>query len=107
MAHVRPLTPADVDAAATVAADSIAPMFPEADRPPHVELTAGMQRKTAHLLATDPGGCWVAEDDEGVAGVALALVRDGLWGLSQLGVRPGRQGAGIGGPLLAAAHGHA
>jgi GNAT superfamily N-acetyltransferase len=54
-----------------------------------------------HLLATDPGGCWVAEGDDGaLAGVAIALVREGVWGLSLLAVRPGRQSSGLGRVLL-------
>ncbi len=54
-----------------------------------------------HLLATDPGGCWVADAEDGaLAGVALALVREGLWGLSLLAVRPGLQSAGLGTALL-------
>jgi len=109
MDPVRPLTPADLDGAAAVAADSILPVFDPEDRPPHEAMVAGMRGKAAHLLETDPGGCWVSSDpaDGSVDGVALALVRDGVWGLSQFGVRPDRQGRGVGGPLLAAAHAYA
>jgi GNAT superfamily N-acetyltransferase len=54
-----------------------------------------------HLLATDPGGCWIADGDDGEpAGVALALMREGVWGLSLLVVRPGRQSSGLGRALL-------
>jgi hypothetical protein len=56
-----------------------------------------------HLLATDPGGAWVAERDGGVAGCALALLREGIWGLSLLVVRPELQSAGVGRELLARA----
>ena len=53
------------------------------------------------LIATDPGGAWVAETPDGaLAGAALALVREGLWGLSLLVVDPGRQSAGVGRALL-------
>jgi GNAT superfamily N-acetyltransferase len=53
------------------------------------------------ILATDPGGCWVAEDAGGrLTGAALAVLRDGLWGLSLLVVRPDLQSAGIGSALL-------
>jgi GNAT superfamily N-acetyltransferase len=54
-------------------------------------------------LATDPGGAWVAEDGDGLAGVAMALVRDGVWGLSLLVVRPDLQSAGVGSALFARA----
>src|SRR5690349_22816555 len=61
--------------------------------------TAGAHVRIRHLLATDPGGCWVAGDGE-LAGAALALVREGIWGLSLLVVRPGLQSAGLGRALL-------
>jgi GNAT superfamily N-acetyltransferase len=56
--------------------------------------------RIAHLLATDPGGVFVAEDDSGIVGVALALRRDDVWGLSLLTVAPDRQSSGIGRQLL-------
>lgn len=57
-----------------------------------------------HLVDTDPGGAWVTEDDAGeVDGAALALVREGLWGLSLLIVREDRQSAGRGRELMRAA----
>jgi GNAT superfamily N-acetyltransferase len=53
------------------------------------------------LLDSDPGGCWVAEGADGALdGVAMALLREGLWGLSQLAVRPGVQSRGVGSALL-------
>ena len=55
------------------------------------------------ILATDPGGCWVAEDGDGPTGVALALIREGVWGLSLLAIRPDRQSGGLGRALLARA----
>ena len=56
------------------------------------------------LLTTDPGGAWVAERDGAVAGCALGLVREGLWGLSLLFTDPSAQSAGVGRELLARAH---
>ena len=41
------------------------------------------------LVRRDPGGSWVAEDEHGLAGCALALRREDVWGLSLLVVRPG------------------
>jgi GNAT superfamily N-acetyltransferase len=55
------------------------------------------------LLEADPGGAWVAERDGALAGVALALLRDGFWGLSLLVVDPPAQGGGAGRELLARA----
>ena len=56
--------------------------------------------RIAHLLRTDPGGAWVAEADGRIVGVSLALVRDGVWGLSLFGVEPGQQERGTGRRLL-------
>ncbi len=60
-----------------------------------------------HLVRTDPDGAWVAEDEHGLAGCALALLREGVWGLSLLVVRPGLQSAGVGSALLRHAHDYA
>jgi GNAT superfamily N-acetyltransferase len=56
--------------------------------------------RVRHLLATDPGGAWVAEHEGTIAGCAMALVREAIWGLSLLVVRPALQSAGIGRALL-------
>jgi GNAT superfamily N-acetyltransferase len=53
------------------------------------------------LIERDPGGAWVTERDGALTGAALALDRDGLWGLSLLVVDPEHQSAGIGRELLA------
>lgn len=58
------------------------------------------------LLRTDPGGCWVAEVDGQIAGFATSLRRETMWILASYAVRPGLQGQGIGGELLAAAASH-
>jgi GNAT superfamily N-acetyltransferase len=50
-----------------------------------------------HLLAT--GAMFVAEDPEPI-GFSAAVVRDGVWFLSQLWVRPERHGRGAGAALL-------
>ena len=42
----------------------------------------------------------MAEDEQGIAGVALAIRREGIWGLSLLIVRPDQQSSGLGGALL-------
>ena len=59
-------------------------------------------RRTAHVLATDPEGCWVAELDGEVVGCAVSRVRELMWILSSFAVSPALQGQGVGLQLLAA-----
>ena len=73
-------------------------------RPPH--RAEAWQARTRHLLATDPGGCWVAEVDDRVVGFATSLVRELMWILASYAVRPGLQGQGLGRALLEAALHH-
>src|SRR5829696_550344 len=75
------------------------PGEPEADR------RARSLARVEHLRTTDPGGAWVAEHDGTVEGVALALEREGLWGLSLFAVGEELQGRGVGRALLDAALG--
>jgi GNAT superfamily N-acetyltransferase len=63
-----------------------------------------------HLARTDPGGCWLIEDQAaGPVGAVLSYRREGTWALSLLAVVPGAQGKGVGKALLARAlmHGRA
>lgn len=64
------------------------------------------QRRTRHLLATDPQGCWVVERDDVILGFATSLVRERTWILASYAVRPGLQGQGLGTQLLTAAAQH-
>jgi GNAT superfamily N-acetyltransferase len=99
------MSPDDVEAAAVVAGAALAtsipveflPSTPEEER---VNLTRRVAR-VAHLLETDPDGAWVAQDGDGaIVGVALSIVREGVWGLSLLGVAPDLQSQGLGRALL-------
>lgn len=62
--------------------------------------------RTRHLVRSDPRGCWVAEDSAGIVGMISSFRREVVWGLATYAVLPGRQGRGIGKPLLAAALAH-
>jgi GNAT superfamily N-acetyltransferase len=102
--EIRPLRESDV-----ASADAVAARVLSAADPGETE-AAGRARGEArigHLASTDPGGAWVAERDGDVVGVALALVREGVWGLSLFAVDEAEQGRGVGTALLrrALAHG--
>lgn len=99
----RPMLPDDVNGAAAVGTAALEVLYPAEFRPDdaaaRAELTRRSRIRVAHIRGRDPAGAWVAE----IVGMALALVREGIWGLSLFGVKPGLQGQGIGGPLLAGA----
>ncbi|HEU4659003.1 MAG TPA: GNAT family N-acetyltransferase [Capillimicrobium sp.] len=100
---VRPMRPGDVRPLAALTRDAWGQ--PGEDRATEVALATP---RIAHLLGTDPGGAWTAVDADGaVAGGALALVRDGVWGLSLLIVREDVRSGGVGRRLLEAALTHA
>jgi ribosomal protein S18 acetylase RimI-like enzyme len=102
---IRPLRPEDTAAAAAVAHTSLGVLYPEEQRTPAEEAirVAGSNARVAHLQRTDPGGCWVADHDGRVVGVALGLIRDGVWGLSLFALLPEYQGLRIGTRLYAPA----
>jgi GNAT superfamily N-acetyltransferase len=108
---VRLLEPSDAPAAAAVGGSALSDQMPAEFQPStpaeRDRLVRRQVARVAHLQATDPEGSWVAELDGEIVGVALGLVRDDVWGLSLLGIRPGLQGKGIGRRLLAAALGYA
>ena len=113
---IRAMTAADVPAAERVSDEGFFEVHarlqpvsgPPATRRSEDRRGAWIER-TQHLVRTDPGGCWVAEDDRGMVGLATSFRRETLWGLASYAVLPGRQGQGIGKQLLAAAlhHGRA
>ncbi len=79
-----------------------------APEPRTPESAQRLERRIAHLRGTDPGGSWVAVDDnQQVVGLSQAFVRDDLWVLSLLGVVPAHQERRTGKALLDAALTHA
>src|SRR4051794_26797857 len=110
---IRPMRPEDVPAAERVSDDGFFELDSRslrADRPPPARRSDRHREvwveRTRHLVRTDPGGCWVAEDATGIVGIATSFRRETLWCLATYAVLPGRQGQGIGKPLLAAALNH-
>jgi GNAT superfamily N-acetyltransferase len=98
--EIRPMAAADVPAAEAVARAALYDGEPGADDP--VTVGRGL-RRIAHLQRTDPGGAWVADAEGEIVGIALALVREGIWGLSLFGVAAAHRNRGIGRGLLEAA----
>lgn len=111
--RIRPMTADDVVAAERVTAVGFHELdtrmfrraWPDPQlRPPERGLS--WIARTEHLVATDPGGCWVAEDETGMLGVVVSFVREKMWLLASYAVVPGAQGLGLGRALLAPALEH-
>ncbi len=103
--EIRPLRD-DADVAGADAVSERTLGFPEPGESAEARALRGRAR-IAHLARTDPGGAWVATRDGEVCGIALALVREAIWGLSLFAVDEAAQGRGVGSALLrrALAHG--
>jgi len=101
---VRPLEAADIDPVLDLSVEAFQDLNRRLGEPPEPPgpIAAGRVRMR-RLLATDPGGAWVAERSGRVVGCSLGIVRDGLWGLSLLVVGPDAQSGGVGRELLARA----
>ncbi len=110
---IRPMRPEDVPAAERLSAEGFHELssrmsrrsWPEPQLRPPARAASWITR-TRHLVGTDPGGCWVAEDEAGMLGVVTSFNREKLWCLATYAVRPRLQGRGVGKPLLAAALHH-
>lgn len=98
--RIRPAQEADLPACGRIFAASVADLDrryrPGQDDHLPVDLE-GRRWLYRHLLRS--GALFVADDPHPV-GFAAAIVRDGVWFLSQLWVLPERQGAGVGAALF-------
>lgn len=94
------MVPADASAVHELATRAFEVLYgPEPPETP--ERRRAALRRFTHLIDTDPDGAFVAEGRDGaLEGAALALRRDGLWGLSMLAVDPAAQSHGTGSRLL-------
>lgn len=103
MLELRPLTAEDdravVGLMGVAFADLDRRLGRAADRPAAGDPALAALR-VRHLAATDPAGSWAADDDDGLAGATVAILREGIWGLSLLVVHPRAQSTGLGSELL-------
>lgn len=98
---LRPMRTTDVDAAERLSAVAFAGVDGRPSvREPH--RAAAWRARTTLLLERDGPGCWVADLDGEVVGVATSLRRETLWVLATYAVRPDLQGRGLGRLLLEA-----
>ncbi|WP_327356665.1 GNAT family N-acetyltransferase [Streptomyces sp. NBC_01304] len=104
---LRPMrdTAEDLEAVRLIATAAFESLRASLGEPPDPEpAPESIAREVAlnrHFVRTDPGGCWLAFDEEGEPlGAALASKREGTWGLSLLVVSPAAQGKGVGRALL-------
>jgi GNAT superfamily N-acetyltransferase len=111
--RIRPMTLDDVPAAERVTAVGFHELdtrmfrrsWPDPQiRPP--ERGAHWVNRVRHLIGTDPGGCWVAEQDDALLGIVVSFVREKMWLLASYAVLPEAQGFGLGKALLAPALEH-
>ena len=97
----RPGRGDDLDACTLVWRAAIEDYQGRLGQPPMGDDLAPLRRLLAHTLATDPERFWVAVDGAGsVMGFSSATLREGLWFLAMLFVRPGSQAAGVGQALM-------
>lgn len=95
---IRPMREEDAYDADRVCMEVLYPPAPGVDEPARA---ARQHARITHIGRTDPGGCWVAEYEGRVEGVALSLIRHGVWGFSLFGVAEVLQGRGVGRELFA------
>jgi GNAT superfamily N-acetyltransferase len=110
---VRPMTLADVGPVERLSDDAFLDLETRTHRTGwpaparrSAEAAGWWRDRLAHLVRSDPRGCWVAEDDSALLGAAVSARRDLMWLLAAYVVRPDRQGRGVGRQLLNAALDH-
>jgi ribosomal protein S18 acetylase RimI-like enzyme len=99
---LRPMTAADADGVYRTSSQALPATDEERQRvmSRSAEEVERRKKRYRHFLEHDPQGAWVAVDGDKVAGVALALAREGVWVLSLFAVAEGYRDRGLGKTLL-------
>ena len=99
---LRPMTVADADGVYRTSSQALPATDEERQRvmSRSAEEVERRKKRYRHFLEHDPEGAWVAVDGDSVAGVALALAREGVWVLSLFAVAEGYRNQGLGKTLL-------
>ena len=99
---VRPMTAADADGVYRTSSEALPATAQERQQvmSRSAEEVERRKERYRHFLEHDPAGAWVAVDGDGVVGVALAIVREGVWVLSLFAVAEEYRNEGIGEGLL-------
>jgi GNAT superfamily N-acetyltransferase len=106
---LRPMTAADADGVYRTSHEALPATAEERQQVMNrsAEEVARRKERYRYFLEHDSEGAWVAVDGDRVAGVALALVREGVWVLSLFAVAEEYRGQGRGKTLLDRAFRHA
>ncbi len=97
---MRPMRHEDIDSVVVVFRQALQDMRRAIGLPGDYD-SSRLDGGVSHLLATDPGGSWIVENEHaGIVGFAQGARRDDLWVLAHLFVLPSSQGAGLGRALL-------
>lgn len=97
----RAATADDLPACAAIWRDALNDYLVRLGQPAIPDEAGPIGRLHAHVRSTDPERFWVATRGDRAVAFASATVRDRVWFLSMLFVRPEDQGLGIGRALLA------
>src|SRR5215467_5302384 len=98
---IRPMRENEADEVFALAVTTFDALSHAEGKPPEpAPDPAEVRPRHANLVRSDPGGCWVAEEEGRLVGCAIAIMREGIWGLSLLIVHPDRQSSGLGRELL-------
>jgi GNAT superfamily N-acetyltransferase len=109
-AVIRPMRPGDVDEVERLTGSAylqldVATRVSNRPQPTGRDerTVAQWRNRCMRSIEHDPGGCWVAETDAALVGVAISAKRELMWILSGFAVAPAAQGSGLGARLLDAA----